>query len=79
MVRKTLRLTDIQARRHEELAQREKTSVSALVCRGVDIVLQTHARQEIRGRAAEAVGLFSSGDRDVSVRHDEYLAKAEGE
>lgn len=79
MVRKTIRLTDTQAKRLKELAQRERTSVSELIRRGVDILLETDARQEARRRAAEAVGLFSSGDHDVSSRHDEYLAKAEGE
>ena len=75
MVRTSIQLTDTQVEQLEQIAQRERLSVSELVCRAVDVFLVQQARR----RAAAAVGVFSSGDRDVSVRHDEYLAKADRE
>lgn len=76
MVRKMIQISEVQARQLEMRARLEGVSMSELIRRGLDIVLETPNRnQEVRRRAAKAVGLFSSGERDVSVRHDEYLAE----
>jgi len=37
---------------------------------------ETEASRELRLKAAAAAGRFNSGQRDVSVRHDNYLAEA---
>ncbi|MCX6375807.1 MAG: CopG family transcriptional regulator [Armatimonadetes bacterium] len=76
MVRKTIHITEIQAWMLKQRARQERVSESELVRRGLDIVLETGSRsKEARQRALRAVGAFSSGDTDVSERHDEYLAE----
>ena len=77
MVRKMIQITEAQARKLERRAKLEGVSMSELVRRGLDIVLETRSRtEEVRQRALLAVGAFSSGDTDVSERHDDYLAEA---
>ena len=76
MVRKMIQISETQARKLEQRAKAEGVSMSELVRRGLDVVLETRTRsKEIRRRALLAVGLFSSGDTDVSVNHDKYLAE----
>ena len=76
MVRKMIQISETQARKLEQRAKMEGVSMSELVRRGLDIVLETRPRsEEVRRKALLAVGLFSSGDTDVSERHDEYLAE----
>jgi hypothetical protein len=75
MVRKIIQLTEPQAEALERRAKEQGMSVSALVRQSVDRLLSTPSlNDEIRRRAMEAVGFVSSGDADVSVRHDDYLA-----
>lgn len=57
-------------------AAREGVSISALVRRGVDLLIESEAsvsRAKRVRRALEAVGRYSSGKRDVAARHDDYL------
>ena len=76
MVRKMIQISETQARKLEQRAKMEGVSMSELVRRGLDIVLETRPRsEEVRRRALLTVGLFASGDSDVSERHDEYLAE----
>lgn len=76
MIRKTIYISESQAQRLELLARLKKVSESELVRRGLDIVLETPScSPEVRRRAMRAIGLFASGDTDVSERHDEYLAE----
>ena len=77
MVRKMVLISETQARRLEQRAKMEGVSMSELFRRGLDIVLETRPRSdEVRKKALSAVGAFSSGDTDVSERHDDYLAEA---
>lgn len=76
MVRKMIQITETQARKLERRAKMEGVSMSELVRRGLDIVLETPRRnQEVRRRAALAIGIASSGVPDIGQRHDEYLAE----
>jgi predicted transcriptional regulator len=62
----------------QQLAEKRQTSVSALVRHAVDRMLhQTTLRDRSirRERAIAALGRFHSGLRDVSARHDDYLAE----
>jgi hypothetical protein len=77
MVRTIVQLTEHQSRTLRERAREQGVSVSELVRRGVDVVIKSGvSHAEMRRRAREAVGFASSGDTDVSVRHDDYLAEA---
>ena len=76
MVRKMIQLSETQARKLEQRAKRDGVSMSELVRRGVDIVLETPKRDnEARRKAALIVGMVSSGVSDIAQRHDEYLAE----
>ena len=76
MVRKMIQLSEAQAQKLRQRAKMEGISMSELVRRGLDIVLETRPRsEEVRRRALRAVGFFSSGDTDVSENHDKYLAE----
>ena len=76
MVRKMIQISETQARRLEQRAKLEGVSMSELVRRGLDIVLETPRRDmEARRRAAEVIGIASSGVPDIAQRHDEYLAE----
>jgi hypothetical protein len=76
MIRTLVQLTEAQMESLRELAAARGVSVSELVRQGVDLVLSgaTRAsRRELRARAAEVSGKFSSGLGDLSTRHDKYL------
>ena len=53
-------------------------SVADLVREGVDLYLRSQKRpsrdEQVR-RALAACGKFASGKKDISARHDDYLAK----
>ena len=77
MTRVQILLTEEQDRRLERLAERLGTSKAALVREGVDSVL---GRKEAESEEAllELVGQAGrAGKKDISVRHDAYLIRAE--
>jgi len=78
MVRTQIQLTEAQARSLRKLAQRHGVSVAELVRRGVDQVLAEGVPADLdrkKRKAVAAAGRFRSGCKDVSVRHDHYLAR----
>lgn len=78
MVRTQIQLTEAQAESLKKLAHRHRVSVAELVRRGVDQVLASGLSADIdqkKRKAAAAAGRFRSGRKDVSVRHDHYLAE----
>ena len=76
MVRTIIQLTDVQSKALKERAREQGVSASELVRQGVDMVLGTRIGDaEMRKRAKAAVGFASSGDTDVSERHDDYLVE----
>lgn len=79
MERTQISLTSEQAARLRRIAARRGTSMAALIRDAVDRVLPTDnddldTRWERALRAVDAAG--RGGARDVSVKHDEYLAEA---
>ena len=76
MTRVQILLTEEQDRRLERLARRLRTSKARLVREGVDSLLQ---RRE-RGVADPLLALIGQagrvGRKDISRRHDAYLAQA---
>ncbi|MGB8520965.1 MAG: hypothetical protein WCD38_12465 [Candidatus Tumulicola sp.] len=79
MHRIQVQLTTEQERALKEIARLRGVSISALVREGVDRILEPERhRDDARvKRALGLIGLFNSkGPRDVSERHDEYVAEA---
>lgn len=79
LIRTQIQLTEEQFAALKALAAAQGISMAELIRRGVNLVLESpgqvsHA-ERIR-RAIAAAGRFRSGLRDLSVRHDEYLAEA---
>jgi len=80
MVRTQIQLTEKQARELKRMAAREGVSMAEVVRRAVDAKIREGVSDlpwEERVRRAMAVmGKFHSGLKDVSRRHDHYLAEA---
>lgn len=80
MVRTQIQLTEPQARELKRMAAREGVSMAEVVRRAVDAKIREGAAEvpwEERVRLAmSAMGTFRSGLKDVSKRHDHYLAEA---
>ena len=79
MVRTQIQLTEEQARSLKRLAAARQVSIAQLIRQGVDTVLQSGMGidlDEKRRRAVAAAGRFRSGRRDISQKHDTYLAEA---
>jgi len=77
MVRKIIQLKESQSEALQRRAREQGTSLSELIRRSVDLYLSSEPEiDEIRARAIAAVGYAASGDKDVSVRHDDYLTQA---
>jgi hypothetical protein len=77
MVRTQIQLTETQARRLKKIAMDTGASVAEVIRRAVDNMLQRipkESSEERIRRALEIVGKFRSGRRDVSQKHDGYLA-----
>lgn len=60
------------------MARLRRSSISALIREGVDLVLKPtfNDRSVALERARAALGAFDSCSSDVSERHDHYLAQA---
>jgi hypothetical protein len=79
MIRTQIQLTETQARTLKKVAMDKGTSVAEVIRRAVDNMVQRSPKvssEERIKRALEIVGKFRSGRRDVSQKHDEYLAEA---
>ena len=79
MIRTQIQLTETQARTLKKVAMDKGTSVAEVIRRAVDNMVQRSPKvsgEERIKRALEIVGKFRSGRRDVSQKHDKYLAEA---
>jgi ABC-type uncharacterized transport system ATPase subunit len=79
MVRTQIQLTEEQAKVLRKLAITSHLSVAELIRRAVDTMIKSRVTvdpDERLKRALEIVGKFSSGKRDISRKHDAYLADA---
>jgi hypothetical protein len=78
MVRTQIQLTKEQAKAIRRLATVQGVSIAEVIRRAVDQVILSSPKadlQQRQERALEIVGKFGSGKRDVSKRHDAYLAE----
>jgi hypothetical protein len=78
MVRTQIQLTEEQMKAIKRIATARHLSVAELIRRAVDLVIRssmTVEPEERHKRALEIVRKFHSGRRDISKRHDAYLAQ----
>lgn len=79
MVRTQIQLTERQATRLKEMAERRDVSMAQLVRTAVDRLLESEAAVDMEERwrrALEVMGRFDSGCTDVATEHDRDLADA---
>jgi len=79
MVRTQIQLTEEQVKALRKIAITSHLSVAECIRRAVDRMIKssdTVDPDERLKRALEVVGKFSSGKRDISRKHDKYLANA---
>jgi hypothetical protein len=79
MIRTQIQLTETQARTIKKVAMDQGTSIAEIIRRAVENMIQASPKvssQERVRRAVEIVGKFGSGKRNVSQKHDKYLAEA---
>lgn len=78
MVRTQVQLSEEQLKKLRQLAAEDGRSIAELVRLGVELYLASRRqpdRTAVRERAMRAVGGFRSGQQDVGVHHDKYLAE----
>ncbi len=81
MVRTQIQLTEEQVKALKKMALSRHLSIAEIIRQAVDTVLRTNTMVDIEERrkmAIDIVGRFSSGKRDISRKHDTYLAEAFG-
>ncbi len=79
MVRTQIQLTEDQARKVKKIAAHRGVPMAEVIRDAIDGMIHSEARtapEDRRKRALDIVGKFRSGKRDVSKRHDAYLAEA---
>jgi len=79
MVRTQIQLTEEQAKALKKMAASRHLSSAELIRRAVDSMIKSVTAadpEERRKRAIDIAGKFRSGKRDVSRKHDKYLAEA---
>ena len=78
MVRTQIQLTEEQSQRLKAAARRTGLSVSELIRRGVDAVVDQMTEPSpdvLYERARSVAGRFKSEESDVAARHDDYLGR----
>ena len=81
MVRTQIQLTEEQVKALKKIALSRHLSIAEIIRQAVDIVIRTNTMVDIeerRKRAIDIAGRFGSGKRDISRKHDTYLAEAFG-
>ena len=81
MVRTQIQLTEEQARAIKRIANVQGVSIAEVIRRAIDRIINAGPTVDIgerHKRALEIVGKFRSARRDVSRKHDAYLAETFG-
>jgi hypothetical protein len=79
MVRTQIQLTEEQARKVKKIAASRGVSMAEVIRDALEGAIRSYpggASEQKRKRALEIIGKFRSGKRDVSRKHDAYLAEA---
>jgi len=75
MTRTQIQLTEEQYTALKHRARREGISLSASIRAAVDAWLGRSERADAVSRSLASVGKFRSGEKDISRRHDDELAR----
>lgn len=81
MVRTQIKLTAKQAEEVKRIARARRVSTAEIIREALNNLIRsgtvaTVTAEDRRARALNAVGRFSSGKRDITRKHDAYLAEA---
>lgn len=76
MVRTQILLSPAQLRALKIRAAREGCSMAELVRAGVDLLLASDQREQLKRRSLDVAGRFRSGSPDLGSAHDTHLADA---
>lgn len=82
MIRTQIQLTEEQAHTLKEMAHKQSISMAELIRRSIDNYIEISHQptmEEKKKRALSAVGVVSSGVRDLATNHDKYLAEVYGD
>ena len=77
MIRTQIQLTNQQSKMLKLLAVEEGLSMAELIRRSIDQYLrstQYRERAELKQKALSVVGKYASGQDDIGLNHDTYLA-----
>jgi hypothetical protein len=78
MVRTQIQLTEEQARKVKKIAASRGVAMAEVIRDAVEGAIRSNAgtvSEDRRTRALEIAGKFRSGKKDVSKKHDAYLAE----
>ena len=81
MVRTQIQITEEQSKALRKIAAQRDLSMAEVIRQGIEFYLQacgTISQEERRQRAIKAAGQFHSGQKDLSEKHDAYLAEVYG-
>lgn len=78
MVRTQIQIEEDQLQWLKKAASKKGISVSQMIRQGITLYreMEEQSPDIKRQRALAAIGRFSSGNLDISERHDEYLSDA---
>ena len=79
MVRTQIRLTEEQASKIKRIAGARGVSIAEVIRDAVNQVINPACEagsEDRRTRALKIVGMFRSGKKDVSEKHDQYLVNS---
>ena len=74
MIKTQIQLRPAQHRRLQDIARRRHISMAEAIRQSVDEVLDRTNRNALWERARSSVGRHASKYRDISAKHDRYLA-----
>jgi hypothetical protein len=77
MVRTQIQLTEAQAAAIKRMSEQRSISMAETVRQAIEQLTEQSrhsSNQERRTRALAVIGKFRSGDANLSVHHDKYLA-----
>ena len=76
MVRTQILLSPDQLRALKIRAARQGRSMADLVREGVDLLLASDEREQLKRQSLDAAGRFRSGSPDLGTAHDAHLGDA---
>jgi len=79
MIRTQIQLTDAQARKVKRLAASRHKSMAEVIRESIDLYIDRNLDDDLqrkRARALKVADGFPSGQRNLSIHHDDFLTEA---